>query len=465
MKKQKNKGYSLIVLVIAIIVMIILSGAAISSLRTSRQKTEIQNFIFDLNSMEEKVQSYYVLNGSLPTSSKEAIDIALLATKLDYPDKFMSQLSLYDNDNYYYIDVARLGGVALRNPYRGMVENEHGYIVNEGSLKVYVEKGVPYTIDGSNEEEIYYTLTSNLVDGQEEYNMQDEEIKIAGNPLSWTNKAELRVVLPRQSLSQTEWDAWTFKWDFGPKSAEELRLLPEKNTFKYGDKLIVKSNGVYSIYCRAPGTNGKETVINVNVNKIDNIEPRYIFLDGGDRISFVDDETGLKAIKYITLAQYLKNVAEAEAIETDNLEARTRNDYFLMNGSGDNLMINLGAQIIEFANRKETINNQIKEENDEWAEIQEEYDNSASDPEVTAQHLQKLQAHNDIIASLNMQLLELANQYPYLADIYGTTNDSRLVVYAEDYSGNATTVGVTNTEVISTMVLANSYNISLAPLQ
>ena len=109
---HRNKAYSLIVLVIAIIVIIILAGVAISSLRTSRQRTEMMNFIFDMNSMEEKVQSYYAQNGSLPTVDKKNVDIEELSNRITANHQsglsFKSQLSEYDNENYYYIDVNRL---------------------------------------------------------------------------------------------------------------------------------------------------------------------------------------------------------------------------------------------------------------------------------------------------------------------------------------------------------------------
>ena len=459
---RKNKGYSLIVLVIAVIVIIILAGVAVTSLRTSRQRTEIQNFIFDLNAMEEKVQSYYVQNGSLPTANKETIDIENLP--VDYPAVFKSQLSTYDNENYYYIDTARLGGVALREANRGIDPSNSGYIINEGSLKVYVTKGIEYQIEGNNTSDVYYTLTQNLVNGQELYTPQEEEIKIVGNPLTWTSEAKIRVVLPRQSLSESEWDTWKFKWSFGPKSVEEMRILPTKNDFDYGDNLVCKSNGIYSIYCKEPGTNGKEIVLNVNVTKIDNIPPTFVFQDGGNKITFVDDETGLRSIRYKTLTTYLNNVEDAKTIETENLGARTRNDYFLMNGSGDNLMIQLGSQIIEYATTRKSINNLIQQENTAWQIIQDEYDSAVADEYARQQYLIKRQQHNDIISSYNLQLLDLANKYPYIADINGTTNDSKLVVYAEDYAGNATTVGVNNTELITTKILCDSYNISLDPL-
>jgi len=467
-KTKSNRGYSLIVLVIAIVVIIILAAAAITSLTTSRQRTEMMNFIFDMNSMEEKVQSYYVQNGSLPTDTKQVINIEDLAARISNDtandgdgNAFKSQLSEYDNENYYYIDVNRLGGVALREPKRSINGVDSGYIVNEGSLKVYVEKGVKYKQEGISGDQLYYTLTYNLVNGQESFKSQEEEIKIAGNPQTWVAQGELRVILPRQSEGFGD---WKFKWDFGPKTAEELEELPARNSFNYGDKLIVKRNGVYSILAVSP--QNEKTVLNINVTRIDDIAPTYKFIESGDKITLIDNETGLKNIQYKNLTQYKANVATAHIIETDHLDARQRNDFFLMDGSGDNLLIQLGSQITEYANRKKVLNDLIIAENNGWADEEAAYDavDLDNDPELQRQRAERLAQHNDAILSLNNQLELLDKEYPYIADIDGNSDDSRLVLYFEDYGGNGSVVGNENSEFISTRIAAKSYNISLAPL-
>ncbi len=462
-----NKGYSLIVLVIAIVVIIILASSAISSLRASRQRTDIMNFIFDMNSMEEKVQSYYVQNGTLPTADKAAVDVEQLARNITANGQdgtiFKSQLSQYDNENYYYIDINRMGGVALREPHRSINGVDNGYIVNEGSLKVYVEKGIDYQLEGSPDTQTYFTLTSNLVNGQDIYVFEDEEIQVLGNPKTWVAKGELRVVLPRRSLSQSDWDKWKFKWDFGPKTVGELeKLNSSKNSFNYGDKLIVKSNGVYSILAQSP--TGDKTVINVNVTKVDDIAPDYGFRDSGERITVIDKETGIKGITFKTLSTYKSNISEATIIETTNFDARRKNDFYLMDGSGDNLLVVLGSQIVEYANKKKEINAKIIEENEKWDEELAEYEGITLDEALDEQRIQRLKQHNDIINSYNNELTQLDLDYPYIADVDGMTDESKLVIYVFDYAGNAIVIGDNENETLSTRVLAKSYNISLTPL-
>ena len=141
-------------------------------------------------------------------------------------------------------------------------------------------------------------------------------------------------------------------------------------------------------------------------------------------------------------------------------------DKVILDGSGDNLLIQLGSQIIEYANRKKVLNDLIIAENNGWADEEAAYDavDLDNDPELQRQRAERLAQHNDAILSLNNQLELLDKEYPYIADIYGIDNNSKLVVYIEDYAGNATTVGTTDAEMLTTEMLCNSYGISLSPL-
>ena len=88
----RNKGYSLIVLIIVIIVIILLAMVSIASLRTSREKTAATNFIYDLNTVEEAVRSFYTSKGTLPTSTNVAQSIYDIAENHSIPE-ILSQLS------------------------------------------------------------------------------------------------------------------------------------------------------------------------------------------------------------------------------------------------------------------------------------------------------------------------------------------------------------------------------------
>lgn len=469
--KRNRSGYSMIVLVIAIIVILILAGAAISSLQNSRGRTEIRNFIFDLNAMEEKVQSYYVENGSLPTSTSEAINIYDLANKLEEPNTFLSQLSNYDNENYYIIDLSRIKGLSLHETFRGetnlKAENpeDNGYIVNEGSLKVYVEKGVPYTIPGEAVSTTYYTLTSSLVNGQDVYVPQEQEMIVLGNPKSWVNEATLRVVIPDKSIDS--FSDWTFRWDNGPKTEEEMESISVYDAvrnFNYGAPLVATSNGIYTIYVKDP--NGKVTLRNINVTFIDDVVPTYSFTDSGDRMMIEDKETGIKEIYFKTLAKYKNNTIqaqeEADAGNDEHSKSRNKVDYYLMDGKGNDVIYELHTLIDTYTEEVAKVKLAMNNENDEYERwvLEHPVDGVTI---LESQAEARLETHNAYVAEYQRQLNELNAKYSYLHDINGSTDDSRLVIYIEDYAGNASVVGDQN--FVTTEMIAKSFNISLDKLK
>lgn len=455
---KTKKGYSLIVLVIAITVILILVSSAVSILQVSREKTKITNFIFDITTVEEEIQDFYISTGTLPVKKHEKIDMMTLNNSGS--EGIISQLYVYDNENYYDVDLSQLGTVSLK-------DSEREYIVNEGSLKVYVKNGVEYeNIEDLGTTTKYYTLTSTLVNGLEQYVSQDEEVLVIGNPVTWAESANLRVILPKRSLEAEgadSWRDWNFKWDFGPKTKEELEEISDSDSvrnFEYGDLLKVKSNGIYSVYVKDPNDN--VTVVNVNVTKIDDIVPTYKMITGatGSSIQAIDNETGIKSIKYKTLRNYNDNVASTADTPADDLEGRTNIDFYLLDGAGKDLIYNLAAEIESYLNEKKTIETALADEESRYERWKNENDMDLfTEEEIQAEESR----HTILVSEFSSQITALEQKYPYLHDVNGTSQESRLVLYIEDYAGNATIAGLN--DVISTKILANSYNISLEGLE
>lgn len=448
----------MIVLVIAITVILIIATTTISMLLISRNQNDMINFIYDITTVEELVQDFYSRTGTLPTKTREPIDME----ELNETSKgILSQLDIYDDNHYYWIDLGQLGTVSLR-------DTERGYFVNEGSLKVYVQKGTEYQIESADTPTTYYTLTTDIVEGLDPYWKQEEDALVVGNPLNWVEQANLRLVLPRRDLEQEaedfSWDDWTFKWDFGPKTEVELAAIPEDDenrNFKYGDTLLVKSNGIYSIYIENP--DGEITTLDVNVTKVDDRSPTYRFLtkDTGTELELTDQETGIKRILYKTLAEYQSNLEQAERDHAGDLEGRTEIDFYLLNGEGKDFMATFQADYQTFRTNLQTIQVAIDDENYRYEEWEVETDFSVLSPE----EIQKSEdEHDEYIMDLTRQLLELYQEYPYFVDIYGKSTSSRLVLYVEDEAGNATVIGLEDANALSADVLARSYNVDIEQL-
>lgn len=245
--------------------------------------------------------------------------------------------------------------------------------------------------------------------------------------------------------------------------AEHFRSIPDgdsRRSFSYGDALTVKSNGIYTVYVKDP--TGKETLVNVNVSKIDDIPPKYSFDNStGENILVArDDETGVKSVMFKKFSDFNNNLDEVYANSGD--VRRSSVEYYLMDGKGKDALYELENEISAYVTEMKNILLQKQtEENDFNRWITE---NPVDGIYVTNADLIRVQVTHDIASKeFDQQINELNNKYPYLKDLDALTPFGRLVVYIEDYSGNSVIAG-TGDEIISTRMLANSYNISLQPL-
>ena len=492
MKMFKNlsnskKGYSLIVLIIAIIVILLLAIVSIVSLRSSREKTIATNFIYDLRAVEEAVKNFYTTKGTLPTATNKVIDVYELASGENIPE-LLDQLSNEDDEIYYDIDLSQLSGIALKDSSRR-------YFVNNGSQNVYVKVPLEYQKEGEKKPRRYFTLNSDLVNGKDLYTSVEEDIKIVGNPIHWASKADLRMILPKRSLQESDWNGWTFRFSIGPKTQEEMEgknakiihyeYKPSYESgervdtsnileFDYGEMIALRTNGTYTFYIKEPdeaGATGKVTLKNVNVTMIDDIKPKYEFSDGGSRFLAVDNETGIREVRYKTLANYESNIAtitSGEGVIDENIDARTPLDFFLLDGKGKEFIYDLKAEIDDYIEGK----NNIKQEFDEAALNYERaiaiIDSSSDDDEGKARRKADENInYENIRADIQNELNDLNEKYAYLngSGLDGDTSSSRLVICIIDNADNAIVVGETLDTKLSTRILAESYNISLDKLE
>lgn len=135
MKKflKSQRGVTLIILVITIIIIAILTGAAIRKMDTGKDIRNYNYMCADIELLKNKVLAYYNENGSAPTKG----------TAFNAKTILGEQASNKDNDNYYQIDINSLVNVTL-NYGGGTIENGDIYIMNEQSHEVYYLKGAKY---------------------------------------------------------------------------------------------------------------------------------------------------------------------------------------------------------------------------------------------------------------------------------------------------------------------------------
>ena len=132
-----------------------------------------------------------------------------------------------------------------------------------------------------------------------------------------------------------------------------------------------------------------------------------------------------------------------------------------MDGYGTDLIYEFEGVITDYITRKTEILNSIDEENESYRRWEDEH---PVDGIIVLQSEAdaKRAAHLSYLADYNRELEELKKQYAYLEDLNGSTDESRLVIYIEDYAGNGYVVG--DNDLLSTSILARSFSIDIARL-
>jgi len=131
MNIRSNKGITIIALVVTIIILLILSSVVIVEMNTGDKFRDYQYMKADIESIKDSVLVYYHKYGVIPTTGTVLTSVNL-----------NGQASTSDNNNYYEIDLSKLGNMTLN--YGKKEDSTDIYIINEQSLEVYYLKGIEY---------------------------------------------------------------------------------------------------------------------------------------------------------------------------------------------------------------------------------------------------------------------------------------------------------------------------------
>jgi len=116
---SQNKGITLVPLMITIVILLILSGAAITSINESNDVGPYNNMVADLTLLEDKILVYYNKYGEIPKVEGDNQTI----------------------NGYYNIDLTKLQNVTLNYGTQDEGDETDIYLVND-NLEVYYLKGI-----------------------------------------------------------------------------------------------------------------------------------------------------------------------------------------------------------------------------------------------------------------------------------------------------------------------------------
>ena len=152
MNKSNEKGVSLIILTIAIILIVIITSILVYNAKTGVKLEKLNKMYNDIQVLSDKISTYYSNYGAIPASIK--YDNSSIVDTI----KKSGQLSPNDNDNYYIRDLGAIENLSLNYglDYKDVTELNASiksdiYIINEQSHHIYYVKGIEL------DDKIYYT--------------------------------------------------------------------------------------------------------------------------------------------------------------------------------------------------------------------------------------------------------------------------------------------------------------------
>ncbi|MBR1884526.1 MAG: hypothetical protein IJ809_06350 [Clostridia bacterium] len=148
---KEKKGISMVALVITIAVIIIISSTAIFEYKNVIEKARKRDLATDFYAMQQAIDDYEFIHGSLPLSSEVYISVPAVASEQFASEPGYSTGKL----DVYYVDYNKLNTEKLA---RGMQQNgiDDRYVYSKWTDKLYYLQGE--TVGGTT----YYTLNNEL---------------------------------------------------------------------------------------------------------------------------------------------------------------------------------------------------------------------------------------------------------------------------------------------------------------
>ncbi len=140
---KKNKGITIVALVITVILMSIIIGTTVYNVSDKTDIDELEKMYVDIEKIKDKVSLYNVQYNILPTKG-ERISIST------YIDD-INQINPNDDDEYYELDLSKLPNLTI-NYGTGEYGDNDKYIINKKTQTIYYLQGIEY--EGKN----YYAL-------------------------------------------------------------------------------------------------------------------------------------------------------------------------------------------------------------------------------------------------------------------------------------------------------------------
>lgn len=156
---KNEKGITLIVLLITVIIMILISGTVITISMDRFKINDTRKLINDLELLQEKVSNYYLQYESLPILRNTD------GTAKQYTKALNFKTDSGDNGVYYIIDLLALDNISLNYGKEGFKDPNNSndlYIINEKTHTIYYVRGIEFGEDAKYSIRVNGSKTDNI---------------------------------------------------------------------------------------------------------------------------------------------------------------------------------------------------------------------------------------------------------------------------------------------------------------
>ncbi len=278
MNKLKNdKGVTLIVLTITIIVLLIVTSITISNSRSQLAIKKVNNLYTDIESISTKVSDYYLKNNSLPVFEdnvylNNSSELGLLINA-NGGDK--SIINPNDDGEYYVLKLSELSNLTLNygkdfkewNASCTFQDYQDLYIINSVSHQIYYPKGIRYNGNvyfTKGTSEIVEKITASGVSGSFEISKIDATKTTVDGSDKVVINSDVILNIGEGYNKETLQYAWKVSDDTNETTYSSFELNDEKNAKLMSGQL--DDSLKYTLYIKLLDTNGTEHVTSKEID-------------------------------------------------------------------------------------------------------------------------------------------------------------------------------------------------------